>query len=47
MDDEQGEKEGIERKRKTADYWQWIFVIICGALVIGTIVMAIVRKFIE
>jgi hypothetical protein len=45
MEDEQGEKEGIDRK--TADYWRFIFVIICGALIIGTIVMAVVRKLVE
>jgi hypothetical protein len=45
MEDEQGEEGGIERK--TADYWRLIFVIICGALIIGTIVVAVVRKLLE
>ena len=45
MEDEQGERKSIKRKIKTAD--PLIFVIICGTLIIGTIVMAIVRKFIE
>ena len=47
MEDEQGERKSIERKIKTADSRQFIFVIICGTLIIGTIVIAIVRKFIE
>ena len=47
MEDEQGEKGSIERIRETADYSRFIFVVICGTLIVGTIVMAIVRKFIE
>ena len=47
MEDEQGERKSIERKIKAADSRQFIFVIICGTLIIGTIVIAIVRKFIE